>query len=96
MPGPIKISVALEMPSPSAPVPEAPPAPTPIEDQVREALDCIESGEDSGREWAFINRTYKALTEMKKPSPRAKNLIEMIKPVLAHYGYHEVNSGEVS
>lgn len=92
------IKVMLELPMP-APAPVAPPPvekkPEPkvsVEDKVREALECIDSGYESGVEWAMINRLYKDLCNLKKPSPRAENLKKMIEPVLAKFGYHGVTS----
>lgn len=85
----MQVSVMLEMdpPKPS----ESRPLRLSVEDQVRQALELVESGYCSNVEWIMINKLYKKLCEM-KPSPRVANLINMIKPVLAHYGYHEVTS----
>jgi hypothetical protein len=63
-----------------------------IEDSVREAIECIDSGHDSNVEWSLINRVYKDLCKLKKPSPRAENLKKMIEPVLSKYGYHKVST----
>lgn len=92
MPVGVNISVALQMPEASAPVTRPLAEPESVEDQVRSALDCIESGEDSHKEWLFINSVYKKLQGLKKPSKRAINVKKMIEPVLAHYGYHMTSS----
>jgi hypothetical protein len=89
------IKVMLELPMPS-PAPQAAPAQksaiqkVPVEDKVREALECIDSGHESGVEWAMINRLYADLCKLKKPTERAENLKKMIEPVLSKYGYHKV------
>lgn len=67
-----------------------------VEDKVREALDLIESGHESSIEWRMISRLYRDLKAMsggKRKSPRVRNLIKMIEPVLAKYGYHGVDAG---
>ena len=65
-------------------------AKVPIEDQVRDAIECIESGRNSSVEWIMLNKLYAELRK-RKPTPRIKNLIQMIEPVLAKYGYHKVS-----
>jgi hypothetical protein len=87
----MKVQILLDM-EPSMPK-EKYPVPaneTSIEDDVREAIDCIESGHDSVVEWKMINRLYKELRDMKK-TPRVTNLIAMIEPVMAKYGLHGVS-----
>lgn len=90
------IKVMIEMPPPAPQGPQVPvmdrekddrPC---IEDQVREALDCIDSGYESHVEWLMIGGLYRKLKQLARPSPRALNLIEMIEPVLSKYGYHKV------
>ena len=91
----IKLMPELPMPAP-APAPAVQKKPetpkVPLEDKVREALECIDSGYESGVEWAMINRLYSDLKKLKKPSDRAENLMRMIEPVLAKFGYHGVTS----
>lgn len=94
---PTSIKLMLELPMPSAkpPQPPQPPQKKPepresIEDKVREALECIDSGYESAVEWSMINRIYSDLCKLKKPSPRATNLKKLIEPVLSKYGYHKV------
>ncbi len=86
-----KISLIIEMPHPG-PIQHA--EPLSVEDQVRDALDCIMSGHDSKVEWKFINKVYKSLKAKKNPSDKVKNLIAMINPVLNKFGYHGVGTGE--
>ncbi len=84
----IKVMVGLEMPEPG--VTQNPCKPHSVEDQVRCALDMIDSGYKSDVEWSMINRLYQDLCAMKKKSPRVQNLLNMIEPVLAKFGYHGV------
>lgn len=59
----------------------------PIEDEVRDSLELIESGHDSSIEFKAIKGLYTQLTKLKQTS-RVRNLRDMIKPVLSKYGYH--------
>lgn len=83
-----RIRIELEMPELDSPSSQLP-APKSPEEQIKEALECIESGHDSREEWLFVNSTYSQLCKM-KPTPRVKNLIDMIKPVMAKHGYFDV------
>jgi hypothetical protein len=58
----------------------------PIEDQIRDSLELIESDKGSSIEWRAIRDLYDQLCCMKQSS-RVQNLRKMIKPVLAKYGY---------
>lgn len=82
----MKLSIAIDMGMPEKSTKPAISKPS-IEDDVREALDCIQSGHDSLVEWKMINKLYKQLREM-KPSTRITNLINMMEPVMAKYGIH--------
>lgn len=88
----VSITVALQMPEADSKITKPLAEKQPVEEQVREALDKIESGEDSHAEWLFINSVYKKLQGLKKPSKRAISIKKMIEPVLAHYGYHMTSS----
>lgn len=61
--------------------------PRPIEDEIRDSLELIESGYESNVEWKAIKGLYTQLTQMKQ-TERVRNLRSMIKPVLSKYGYH--------
>lgn len=61
--------------------------PRPIEDEIRESLELIDSGHESNIEWRAIKGLYSQLTQMKQTS-RVKNLRDMIRPVLSKYGFH--------
>lgn len=86
----IKVMLELPMPAPAPPpIPqkkEESTAPS-VEDRVKEAIDCIDSGHDSRIEWSLLTRLYKDLSNLKKPNDRARNLMKLIKPVLAKFGY---------
>jgi hypothetical protein len=61
-----------------------------VEQQVRDAIELIESGYDSIIEWKMIKRIYEDLMK-RGPSrwnTRHRNLIKMIEPTLSKYGYH--------
>lgn len=63
-----------------------------VEEKVREALECIESGFESHVEWTMINKLYKDLIASPKKNERMQNIISMIAPILKKYGYHGVSS----
>jgi hypothetical protein len=82
----MKISIMLETPPPEAgkcryPVRDSEKS---VEQEVREALELIDSGHESAVEWKMINRLARELRKQK--TPRAKRLLDMIDPVLMKYG----------
>lgn len=86
----MKLQIMLELPPAPEQTEKAVCGPS-IEEQVKDALECINSGYDSAADWSMINKLYKALCTA-KPNPRIQNLIAMIKPVLAKFGYHGVSN----
>lgn len=82
----MKINIMLDLGVPEEtknyPEPEEKPS---VEERVREAIECIESGHDSYMEWKLLNKLYASLQVMKK-TERTQSLIEMIEPVLSKYG----------
>jgi len=61
------------------------------EEQVKQAIDMIDSGHDSTVEWKLLNRLARQLR--KKKDPRSKALMEMIDPVLMKYGMMGEHAG---
>jgi len=57
-----------------------------IEERVRECILAIESGEDSKREWELIKKLNNELMRHSRLSPRAKNVLRLIKPIIDKYG----------
>lgn len=86
-----KIIIALEMPSPEKSKAARPSAACSPEEKIRKSIELIESGYCSDTEWLMLNKLYKSLKQ-KKQTPRVKNAMAMIKPVLAKYGYHDVST----
>lgn len=84
------IIIKLDMPDTQAPSNKAP-VRKPLEDRVRNAIELIDSGYKSDVTWLMIRKLYTKLQEM-KPSPRVANLMKMIEPVLAKYGYHKTGA----
>ncbi len=83
----MELLLKLCIPSPGQPKEPKGPPPRPIEDEVREMLDLVNSQEESLIEWKALKRFYSDLC--KRPqTPRIHNLREMIKPTLARYGFH--------
>lgn len=61
-----------------------------VEEKVRDALECIDSGHPSHVEWIMIKKLYAALQKKEKKSKRVLNIMKMIEPVLAKYGHFKV------
>lgn len=80
----MRFSVQLEMPDPDTSAASQPPSP---EEQVRNAVDLVESGYCSDTEWLLLNKLYQDLCE-RPETPRIRNLLQMVEPVLSKYGYH--------
>ena len=83
-----QIMISLSVPSPESTAKKEEIKSTPLEDEIRDALELIDSGHESHVEWIMINKVFKALQDRPKKSPRVQNLINMIQPVLSKYGYH--------
>mgnify|MGYP003580767401 CR=1 FL=1 len=81
------IKVGIPAPGSSSPKQEAPLS---IEDKVRHAIDMCDSGYSSHVECLLLCKVLDALYQ-KKRTPRIQNLISMIEPVMAKYGYHKVS-----
>lgn len=81
--------IILSLTMPDGPAGEPPCPPVPVEEQVRDAIELIDSGHDSRREWEMITRLHAALSQKKSVTPRIQNLLNMIEPVLAKFGYHQ-------
>lgn len=64
----------------------------PVEDQVRDALENVLSGHESHRDWIMLNKLYAYIKSKKSPNKRMQNIIKMIEPVLAKFGYHKVEA----
>lgn len=86
--------IMIEMPEPQAPSATQQALPLSVEDKVKHALDMIDSSCKSDIEWLMINKLYKELCAVEKKSPRIENLVAMIEPLLAKFGYHGVPAAE--
>lgn len=60
----------------------------PLETKVRDMLDLIESGHESAVEWITINKIFRHLKG--RTDKRSKDILAMIRPVMAKYGQHDV------
>lgn len=58
------------------------------EDEVRERIERIDSGCGSEVDFLVLKRLQAALKAKKPCTPRMKNLIEMIEPVMRRFGYY--------
>lgn len=78
-----KILIKLEMPSGEKAEKKEQKS---IEEKVRETIELVDSQYCSETEFIMLKGFLRDLYKMKK-TPRVKNLIEMIEPVLQKYGY---------
>jgi len=85
----LKILLAMEPPSKEKTKDCACDDKATIEEEVRQAVEMIESGHDSYVEWKLLNKLAKELRDRK--DPKSKNLMDMIDPVLSKYGMHGVS-----
>jgi hypothetical protein len=58
------------------------------EDQVRERIERIDSGAGSEVDFLVLKRLQEALRKKKPCTPRMKNLMDMIEPVMKRFGYY--------
>lgn len=58
------------------------------EDQVRERIERIDSGAGSEVDFLVLKRLQEALRKKKPCTPRMKNLMNMIEPVMKRFGYY--------
>lgn len=62
-----------------------------LEEKVRECLECIESAEESRKQWEFIRNLHNKLMKKKRKGSRAHNLLKMMAPVIEKYGPRDPN-----
>lgn len=86
----MQIKIMLDMPTPEAGKSKYPAKDEKsVEEEVREAIEKIDSGHESYVEWKLLNKLAKELRSRK--DAKSKNLMEMIDPVLSKYGMHGVS-----
>jgi hypothetical protein len=90
-PGCVRVMLEVGIPTVS-PAEREEVKPLSIEDRVRDAIDMIDSGRHSSVQWIMLNKVYKSLSPRRGKSRRIDNLLNMIEPVMAKYGYHKVSS----
>lgn len=83
----MRVQVMIDTPPPPRSIPQQPHIT--VEERVRDALDCIDSGYESPVEWRMVCGLFQHLLKSGKRSPREQNLLDMIQPILAKYGYYE-------
>jgi hypothetical protein len=95
----MKLSIMIDMPIPSREKTSSHPQPLPVtdkvasvEEEVKNAIEAIDSGRDSRVEWKLLNKLCRELR--KRKDPRSKNLMKLIEPVMNKYGMHGVSEGE--
>lgn len=58
------------------------------EDEVRKRIEKIDSGCGSEVDFLVLKRLQEALRQKKPCTPRIKNLMAMIEPVMKRFGYY--------
>jgi len=91
----MKLHIMLDMPVPATKgkdFAEKQDPMTSVEEEVRCAIEAIESGHDSAVEWKVLNKFARVLRNRK--DSRSVALLEMIEPVMSKYGMHGVSEGD--
>lgn len=91
----MKISIMLDMPVPTTKGKDFAEKKDPmlsVEEEVRAAIEAIESGHDSAVEWKTLNKFCRTLRNRK--DSRSVALLKMIEPVMSKYGMHGVSEGD--
>ena len=91
----MKLSIMLDIPVPetkSKNYPEPQDKQSSVEEEIRNAIDMVESGHDSAVEWKVLNKFARVLRDRK--DDRSKALLKMIEPVMAKYGMAGVSEGD--
>ena len=83
--GQIRISLLLQTQPPEQTAPEYKDCKASLEQNVKDALLQVDSHRDCPMEWDYIQRVWDKLQTLKE-TPRIRNLLDMIHPVMAKYG----------
>lgn len=55
---------------------------TPLLEKVKEYAECVQSDEESTKEWYYLQSLYERLQKIKKLSPEQKQIIYIIEPLI--------------
>ena len=83
--GQIRISLLLQTQPPETSAPRPDECKTTLEQNVKDAILMVDSHHDCPMEWDYIQRVWDKLQTIKE-TPRIRNLLDMIHPVMAKYG----------
>lgn len=56
-------------------------------EKVRSYVDCVESAEESAKEWYYLQRLYEKLQTVKKLTPEQEQIVYWIEPLMLKYGH---------
>lgn len=85
----IGLNLRIKMPEVPSSQPDACP---PIEDRVRKAMEMVEYGSGSRRDWEFLRRVNNCLVKKykaRKCNDRMLNILKMIQPTMEKYGQYD-------
>lgn len=54
-------------------------------DKVKDYAKCVESDEDSAKEWYYLQRLYEKLQDVKKLSKEQEQIVYIIEPLMLKY-----------
>ena len=83
--GQIRISLLLQTQPPEKSAPEYADCKPTLEQKVKDAILIVDSHHDCPSEWDYIQRVWDKLVTLKE-TPRIRNILDMIHPVMAKYG----------
>lgn len=53
--------------------------------KVKDYACCVDSDEESGKEWYYLQRLYEKLQQVKKLSPEQEQIVYIIEPLILKY-----------
>lgn len=87
----MKFKISIDIIEPAKPKTRAMPKSIPDEhkadkcsllDKVQQYAECVQSDEDSAKEWYYLQTLYERLQKIKKLTPEQKQIVYIIEPLL--------------
>lgn len=85
-----KVSISIEHKTP--PLKRAMPKEIPQEqkacnllEKVQDYAQCVDSDEDSAKEWYYLQKLYEKLQDVKKLTPEQEQIVYIIEPLILKY-----------
>lgn len=59
--------------------------------KVKDYAKCVDSDEESAKEWYYLQRLYEMLQDVKKLSPEQEQIVYIIEPLILKYNTNAKN-----